>query len=91
MPGSPPRRVKEPGTKPPPKTLLNSRSSVFNRISLSLFISFTLSGLEAFCNLLELVFQDFFSSLCTISSTTVFHSLHEVHCPIHLAYWVPHF
>ena len=56
MPGSPPRRVKEPGTKPPPKTLLNSRSSVFNRISLSLFISFILSGLEAFSNVLELVY-----------------------------------
>ncbi len=33
MPGSPPKRVSEPGTIPPPKTLLSSLFFVSNRAS----------------------------------------------------------
>ena len=90
-PGSPPSNTKAPGTNPPPKTLLNSRSKVFNRTSFSMFISFTKSGVETLFEVCEGDFQFTFSSFCTTSSTTVFHCLQAEHWPTHLAYCVPQF
>ena len=91
MPGSPPRRMSEPGTIPPPKTRLSSLSLVSIRSSCVVSISWILSGLMVFLGSVWEGFQLFFSSFWITSSAMVFHSLQALHCPCHLAYGVPQF
>ena len=86
MPGSPPKRMSDPGTIPPPKTLFNSSSVVFSLGVFVVSISAIFKGLETRSFAEELVvFQVPLSGFWTSSSTIVFHDLHEVHCPCHLA------
>ena len=47
MPGSPPKRMSDPGTIPPPKTRFNSTSVVFSRGVLAVSISEIFKGFEA--------------------------------------------
>ena len=89
MPGSPPISTKDPGTIPPPKTLLSSESfkSILGLFDVS--ISFILIGFDEdwlLVNPMETVF-----GFCTTSSTNEFHSLQALHCPSHLGYLAPQF
>ena len=80
IPGSPPRRVMEPGTIPPPSTVFSSLifvtilSEVSVLISLRFVISLRLSP----------VIRAVSFFLSVISSTKLFHSLHSGHFPSHL-------
>src|SRR5690606_13058696 len=85
IPGSPPNKMSDPYTIPPPKTRLNSASFVRIRASEVVLISLIFKGLGAVREAERLVFQSLFSVFWTISSTIVFHALHAVHCPCHLA------
>ena len=83
MPGSPPNSVSEPGTRPPPRTLLSSLSSMLIRGSSDVSIRLMDIGeeeLEVRGERLE-GREDFLPSFC---STKVFHSPHEGQRPIHL-------
>jgi len=66
IPGSPPSKVSEPGTNPPPKTLLNSSSPVLNLKSEEVSISETFKGLES---TLALPFGKLRSALLTIKGS----------------------
>lgn len=83
MPGSPPTRISEPGTIPPPSTLSSSLICVDILSSSRRVISESLEGFPAspaaFCDALEAV-----PFVFTFSSTKLFHSRHPGHCPIHL-------
>ena len=46
MPGSPPKRMSDPGTIPPPKTRFNSTSVVLSRGVLAVSISDIFKGVE---------------------------------------------
>ena len=91
MPGSPPKRIKEPGTIPPPSTRLSSPSVVSIRISWLESISFIRKGFGALVLETDSLFQADFSSFWMISSAMVFHSLQELHCPCHFEYCAPQF
>src|SRR5687768_8545853 len=80
MPGSPPMRMSEPGTMPPPSTKSNSSRSVAQRASDVLVIS--PSGCD-FVGVLPCAEGALFSFLLLVlsSSTSVFHALHAGHCP----------
>ena len=91
IPGSPPIKLSEPSTIPPPNTLFNSSYPVSKRISFVTTISFSFLTVELFekvalCPLavLELFF------FVTFSSTKLFQLLHPGHFPIHLADSYPH-
>ena len=83
IPGSPPIKMMDPGTKPPPRTLFNSLLFMDILESLPLFIS--LSNVvvdELFLGLLEV--------LVYFSSTNEFQLLQDAHFPSHLADVNPH-
>ena len=91
MPGSPPKSVKDPGTNPPPKTLLSSLFFVFNLASDAVEISFILSDLETLLEEDSETFQLTFSAFWITSSAMVFHSLQAEHYPCHLEKELPQF
>ena len=87
IPGSPPTKISEPFTIPPPKTLSSSSkpvdvlnvsfpSTVFKAVGLLIFF------FSSFPNIPSLVF-------CIFSSTKLFHSLHAGHFPNHFAVSYP--
>jgi hypothetical protein len=83
MPGSPPIRMREPFTTPPPRTRSSSSSPVLSRCSSRRETSSRLTGrLRPAAP--WAVFRLLLSAGCSISSTMVFHSLQEGHLPIHL-------
>ena len=85
MPGSPPNKVIEPGTMPPPITRLNSPSfntKRFTSVALISLMSFALLLVSP--SLANTRTEDAAEGLCTTSSTNVFHSLHDGHLPTHL-------
>ena len=85
IPGSPPRSVREPLTKPPPRTLSNSSKPDLTLAILIFSIEFNETGSDF---LVETAFV--FPCLTTFSSTKVFHALHAGHFPSHLADSYPH-
>jgi len=92
MPGSPPIRVTDPVTNPPPSTRSSSWSPVAIRFSVEdTMVPTGLGVLERW--VAELVFQEgtFVVVLSTTSSTNVFHSLQEGHLPSHFADSYPQF
>ena len=91
IPGSPPNRVTEPGTSPPPKTLSNSSSGQRKRLSLSVVISAIGIGRLREGVLSSGGAHPFLVGFSTTSSTRVFHSLQLLHCPCHWGCCAPHF
>lgn len=83
IPGSPPSKTSDPGTRPPPNTRFNSSSCISMRGSSPPVISLRMTGL-----LLTGSSPDTgrvpVAGLRTTSSTYVFHSPQEGHLPIHL-------
>lgn len=90
MPGSPPIKINDPGTMPPPNTRFSSSSWVTIRGSLAV------STCEILLALLRSAFVSWrhsvlvISSFCTISSTKEFQVPQEGHFPCHLADSCPH-
>src|SRR5690606_21394356 len=87
MPGSPPMRIKDPGTMPPPNVRLSSLSLVTMRDSRPCSISLSLFGCAMRCVDANVERRSFFptSCFCMTSSRKVFHELHDGHFPSHLA------
>src|SRR5262245_50101565 len=90
MPGSPPSRMSDPGTTPPPSTRSNSPMPVERRtlrdISTSAY-SLAVDDVEncekRFCPTEDAADSD-------LSSTREFHAPHSLHRPIHLGACAPH-
>ena len=81
IPGSPPIRIIEPGTKPPPSTLLSSILGIGIRSSVSCEISDNLTGVEVNEEVGKRASLEDFA--LTFSSTYVFHSPQAGHLPNH--------
>ncbi len=81
-PGSPAIRMTDPGTAPPPSTLDSSGSRKCTRISVSMLISESNTGIDLSASSRSAFFPD--CLVVMTSSTRVSHSLHCVHLPIHL-------
>ena len=87
MPGSPPIRIIEPGTKPPPSTRFSSPlGNVILGTSLAC-ISDTFTGVVDISDSRTGPVPDFFAE--TVSSTYVFHCPQTGHLPIHLGDSLP--
>ena len=85
IPGSPPMRITEPRTIPPPKTRFSSSETVFRRISVPVSTSVMLM---IFCfRFLEYHSEKIFLDN---SSTKVFH-FHSFALSVPFGYCVPHF
>ncbi len=91
IPGSPPTRVSDPGTMPPPNTLSNSSMPVPILSSFSMDTWESLAG-SAFSPAWPGLADDpaFLPPDTTRSSTIEFHALQPGHCPIHFADSYPH-
>ena len=85
MPGSPPKRIKEPGTIPPPNTRFNSPSIKGKRLRSSI----SMSEMDFGCAFGLMRIFEVFESRFTTSSTIVFHSLQEGHLPSHFGLCAP--
>ena len=94
MPGSPPTKVREPGTIPPPSTLSSSPIPALIRSSLSKDTSDRREGSVLLPPLPAApVFTEPpmpFAVTLILSSTIVFHALQAGHCPVHFADSCPH-
>ncbi len=82
-PGSPPTSTSDPGTSPPPSTRSSSPSPVGMRAARSVGTSD--SGRTS--ALITACLRP--GAARTTSSTSVFHSPHSVHRPIHFGLWWP--
>ena len=82
MPGSPPTRIREPGTMPPPKTLSSSCMCVDILSSSCSVISESLEGFPS-SRAVRPAMPEPAVFAFIFSSTKVFHSLQPGHCPIH--------
>ena len=87
IPGSPPTKVKDPGTIPPPNTLSSSLIPI--RI-LSSFDKDTEDNTDGSLEEIADVFFPLTILVLMVSSTKLFQALHPGHCPIHLADSNPH-
>ena len=87
MPGSPPIRIMEPFTTPPPRTRSISGNPVGTRTSCPPPISFRLTGRWLWEDPAKPrdAAPDFGAAALTGSSTMVFQFLHAGHCPTHFA------
>ena len=83
IPGSPPSKTSEPGTRPPPNTRFNSSSCISMRGSSPPVISLRMTGLLLIGSNPERGRVPA-TGLRITSSTYVFHSPQEGHLPIHL-------
>src|SRR5699024_8482926 len=88
IPGSPPIKISDPGTIPPPSTRLNSSMFVVMRGSFSDAIELIFCGLLGFRMFPPTDCTD--RAGATSSSTKVFHSLQPGHFPIHFSDSYPH-
>src|SRR5882762_2368797 len=86
IPGSPPTRVTEPGTMPPPRTKSNSSRPVFQRCMLSDGMLESWTGLGPGEPFPRSIFPTFRP---TASSTNVFHAPHASHLPAHFGCSAP--
>ena len=94
MPGSPPKRMMEPGTNPPPRTRFSSPSSMSMRGSSLAEMSRRRSTLAALLPLADMVPADLpgrVGAVLTLISLNVFHRPQAGHLPIHLADSCPQF
>ena len=89
MPGSPPISTNEPGTRPPPSTLLSSADGIVMRGASFASIWLTGLGFSAVAPR-RLVVNVLDGPAVTRSSTMVFHSPHTGHLPAHLGESAPH-
>ena len=84
MPGSPPTRMAEAGTRPPPSTRSNSSKPLLARGGWASVVARSVSGID-----LPLAPSDFGPWLSGASSTMEFQAPHASHLPIHLRWAAP--
>ena len=91
IPGSPPRRMKEPSTSPPPRTRSSSGSPRLRRLSLRCSMSPRRTGLLAVMLCAVKVRLALSCLPMMISSSSMeFHTPHCEQKPCHLGYSAPH-
>ena len=88
IPGEPPSRTSEPGTRPPPSTRSSSPMPVLRRGARSALTS--RSGTRPRHAARRAGAQRGRPPLGARSSTSVFQSPHDGHCPCHLGVCAPH-
>ena len=89
IPGSPPSRIIDPGTMPPPNTRFSSPSPVSIRSSAFAFTSDNFKGREELAPTIEATRFPLVET--STSSTKLFHSPQVEHFPTHLDSFAPQF
>src|SRR5438477_687238 len=89
MPGSPPTRMTDPGTTPPPSTKSNSARPVFHRSTAPLPTSDSRTGGLSGADAVRRSDRPTVRRISSGSSTSVFHAPHASHRPAHLGCSAP--